>query len=404
MLFFLSGNFFDTFTQLFSSETRHILKISSKLPNVGTTIFSVMSNLAQKHRAINLSQGFPNFPSDPMLIDAVSRAMREGHNQYAPMPGLPALRQRLAEKMGAAYGVEADPDGEITITAGATQALFTAIGAFVQPGDEVIIFEPAYDSYRPAVEAFGGVVRSIRLEAPGYRIEWNELSSLINSRTRMLLINSPHNPTGQILMADDLRSLELLLEGTDILVLSDEVYEHLVYDGLQHESVLRYPGLKARSLVTFSFGKTFHNTGWKVGYCVGPAELTAEFRKLHQFNVFSVNTPVQHALAEYLETPSHYLTLADFYQRKRDFFLEAMQGSSLRPLPCSGTYFQLFDYSEVRNLADLEFAHWLTEHHGVASIPVSAFYQGGHSGRIIRLCFAKTEDTLAEAARILQGL
>jgi methionine aminotransferase len=363
-----------------------------------------MSSLAQKHRAINLSQGFPNFPSDPVLIDAVSRAMKEGQNQYAPMAGLSVLRQRLANKMGSAYEVELDPDREITITAGATQALFTAIGAFVQPGDEVIIFEPAYDSYRPAVEAFGGVVRNVRLEAPEYRIDWDDLSLLINSRTRMLLINSPHNPTGQILMADDLRRLELLLEGTDILVLSDEVYEHLVYDGLQHESVLRYPGLKERSLVTFSFGKTFHNTGWKVGYCVGSAELTAEFRKLHQFNVFSVNTPVQHALAEYLETPSHYLSLAGFYQHKRDFLLEAMRGSSLRPLPCSGTYFQLFDYSEVRDVADVEFAHWLTEHHGLASIPISAFYQGGHLGRIIRLCFAKTEDTLAEAARILQGL
>lgn len=380
------------------------LQISSKLPKVGTTIFAVMSALAQQHQAINLSQGFPNFESDPALIDAVNRAMRDGFNQYAPMPGLPALREQLAIKMESSYGITVNPDQEITITAGATQALFTAIGAFVHPGDEVILFEPAYDSYRPAVEAFGGVVRSLRLEAPDYRINWDALPAMINSRTRMLLINTPHNPTGQILQASDLQQLEKLLADTNILILSDEVYEHLVFDGQTHESVLRYPLLRARSLATYSFGKTFHNTGWKLGYCVAPPALSAEFRKLHQFNVFSVNTPMQHALAEYLKTPGHYLQLASFYQQKRDFFLEAMRGSSLRPLPCAGTYFQLFDYSAVRQVPDMEFAQWLTAEHGVASIPVSAFYEGGHPGHVIRLCFAKTEETLSNAAKRLQAL
>lgn len=380
------------------------LQISSKLPKVGTTIFAVMSALAQQHQAINLSQGFPNFESDPALIDAVNRAMRDGFNQYAPMPGLPAMREQLAIKMGSSYGITVNPDQEITITAGATQALFTAIGAFVHPGDEVILFEPAYDSYRPAVEAFGGVVRSLRLEAPDYRINWDALPAMINSRTRMLLINTPHNPTGQILQASDLQQLEKLLADTNILVLSDEVYEHLVFDGQTHESVLRYPLLRARSLATYSFGKTFHNTGWKLGYCVAPPALSAEFRKLHQFNVFSVNTPMQHALAEYLKTPGHYLQLGSFYQQKRDFFLEAMRGSALRPLPCAGTYFQLFDYSAVRQVPDMEFAQWLTAEHGVASIPVSAFYEGGHPGHVIRLCFAKTEETLSNAAKRLQAL
>lgn len=380
------------------------MHIPTKLPDVGTTIFTVMSALANEHGAINLSQGFPNFPMSEQLIELVCQYMRNGYNQYAPMAGLPVLRERLASKIANCYQIHIHPETEITVTAGGTQGLFTAIAAFVGPGEEVILIEPAYDSYRPSVELVGGIPVPYELSAPDYRIDWTALARLISPHTRMIVINTPHNPTGTILRAADLLALEALVEGTDILVLSDEVYEHLIYDGEPHQSVLRFPGLRRRSLAVYSFGKTFHSTGWKIGYCVAPPELTAEFRKVHQFNVFSVNTPVQYALADYLADEQAYLQLPAFYQQKRDFFLEAMKGSRLRPLSCSGTYFQTFDYSAVSDEPDTEFAKRLTTEFGVAAIPVSVFYSRRHDDKVIRLCFAKTEDTLATAGERLKRL
>lgn len=379
------------------------MQINSKLPNVGTTIFSVMSALAQKHGAINLSQGFPNFPSPQRLTDLACHYMQQGYNQYAPMPGLPALRERIAHKAGLAYGTAIDADAEVTVTAGATQAIYCAIAAFVHPGDEVVLLEPAYDCYRPAVEVNGGLPVIYELQAPDYRIDWEKFAQLLSPATRMIVINTPHNPTGSILQAEDMLALQSLTEGTDVLVLSDEVYEHLVYDGQAHESVLRYPGLRQRSLAAYSFGKTFHNTGWKVGYCVAPPALTAEFRKVHQYNTFSVHTPTQHALSDYLADADTYLSLPSFYQQKRDFLLDALSGSQLRPLPCSGTYFCNFDYSGISDEPDTQFTRRLIEERGVAAIPISAFYSSGRDERVIRLCFAKTEATLRAAGQALQG-
>ncbi|MCB9037806.1 MAG: methionine aminotransferase [Lewinellaceae bacterium] len=380
------------------------MQLKSKLPHVGTTIFTVMSALANEHGAINLSQGFPNFPSPERLSDLVCQYMKKGYNQYAPMAGVPLLRERLAEKAQQLYGTAISPDTEITITAGATQAIFTAIAAFVSPGDEVILIEPAYDSYQPSIEVNGGIPVAYKLSAPDYRVDWIALGRLVTAHTRMIIINTPHNPTGTVLKAEDLKALENLTAGTDILVLSDEVYEHLIYDGQQHQSVLRFPGLWERCLATYSFGKTFHNTGWKVGYCLAPAHLMAEFRKVHQFNVFCVNTPVQYALADYLADPQTYLALNDFYQQKRDFFLDTMQGSRLRPLRCEGTYFYLFDYSAISNEPDTEFAKRMTAEWGVAAIPVSVFYSNGSADKVIRLCFAKTEETLERAGELLRKM
>jgi methionine aminotransferase len=378
------------------------MQFTSKLPNVGTTIFTVMSALAQEHKAINLAQGFPDFDTSSKLTDLVYQYMRSGHNQYAPMPGLPALRTRIAEKIALLYGVTVDPGSEITITAGATQGLFTAIGTFISPGDEVILLEPAYDSYRPSVEVFGGKAVIYELSFPDYRVDWTALQQLISPKTRMIIVNTPHNPTGSLFSTADMQALAQLTSGTNILVLSDEVYEHLVFDGLRHESVLRYPELRERSLAVYSFGKTFHNTGWKIGYCVAPPALTAEFRKVHQFNVFSVNTPMQYALADFLADPSEYLGLPDFYQRKRDFFLNITEGNRLRPLPCYGSYFQLFDYSAISDEPDEVFACRLTTEFGVAAIPVSVFYSGKKDHRVIRLCFAKKEETLEKAGEKLR--
>ncbi len=361
-----------------------------------------MSALAQEHGAINLAQGFPDYSSPPRLMDMVNQAMREGHNQYAPMTGLPLLRERIAAKLNKSYGCEIDPVQEITVTAGATQALFTAIAAFIRPGDEVILLEPAYDSYRPAVEVFGGVPAPIVLKPPQYAVDWNEVAARITPRTRMIAINTPHNPTGAIFRPADMEALQRITAGTDILILSDEVYEHLVFDdAVGHQSALQYPALRERSLAIYSFGKTFHNTGWKTGYCVAPPQLTAEFRKVHQFNVFSVNTPMQHALAAFLEDPQEYLSLPDFYRQKRDYFLKAMQGSRLKPLPCYGTYFVLFDYSAISDEPDTAFARRMTTEFGVAAIPVSVFYSGGYDARVVRLCFAKREETLARAGELL---
>ncbi len=379
------------------------LHIQSKLPNVGTTIFTVMSALANEHKAINLSQGFPDFPSSQRLIELVHDYMQKGYNQYAPMAGVPALREGIAQKISVMYGISVHPD-EITITAGATQALFTAITAFVRPGDEVVILEPAYDSYRPSIEANGGIPVIHELKAPDYQPDWHKIQQLFSDKTRMIIINTPHNPTGTILTQDDLQMLESMVANTNILVLSDEVYEHLIYDGEPHESVLRYPNLRERSLAVYSFGKTFHNTGWKIGYCVAPPALMAEFRKVHQFNVFCVNTPMQYALADFLQNPVEYLSLHDFYQRKRDFLAQVMQGSPLKPFPSKGTYFQLFDYSSISDEPDTEFARRLTVEFGVASIPVSVFYSSGKDEHVIRLCFAKKEETLEQAGALLRKL
>ncbi|NBC10094.1 MAG: aminotransferase class I/II-fold pyridoxal phosphate-dependent enzyme [Bacteroidetes bacterium] len=380
------------------------MQVSSKLPHVGTTIFSVMSALAQEHGAINLSQGFPNFPSSEKLTNLVCHYLKAGYNQYAPMPGLSGLREQIARKAQVMYGLEVDPAEEVTVTAGATQAIYCAIAAFVHPGDEVIILEPAYDCYRPAVEVNGGKPVVYEMQPPDYKVDWNAVQSLVTPATRMIIINTPHNPTGSILQASDMLALQQLTTGTDILVLSDEVYEHLIYDGQEHQSVLRFPGLRERSLATYSFGKTFHNTGWKIGYCIAPPELMKEFRKVHQYNTFAVHRPTQHALADYLKDASTYQSLPAFYQQKRDLLLSELKDSRLRPLPCSGTYFCNFDYSAISDKPDAEFTRWLIEEHGLAAIPVSAFYESGKDERVIRLCFAKTEETLREAGKALRGV
>lgn len=378
--------------------------VSSKLPGVGTTIFTVMSALAQEHGAINLAQGFPDFPSSQRLNELVAHYMRQGYNQYAPMAGVPILRQRIAEKIDGLYGVKIDPDQEITITCGATEGIFTAIGALVSPGDEVIIFEPAYDSYRPSIELFGGITKSFELSAPDYTIDWDRLMRLISMKTRMIIINTPQNPIGKILKPADMQALEKLVSSSDIIILSDEVYEHMVYDGHEHQSILRYPALRERALAVYSFGKTFHNTGWRIGYCVAPPALTAEFRKVHQFNVFSINTPMQYALADFLEDPHEYLGLGTFFTHKRDFFLDAIEDSLFRPLLSEGSYFQLCDYSQISTEPDVDFCRRLTMEYGVAAIPVSVFYHSKRDEKIIRFCFAKKEETLERAAKLLREI
>ncbi len=380
------------------------MEFESKLPRVGTTIFTVMSALAREHDAINLSQGFPNFDCSPKLHSLVQEYMTKGHNQYAPMAGVPALREALAGKIKNLYGTQVDANSEITITAGATQAIFTIISAFVKTGDEVILLEPAYDSYKPSIELMGAVPVIYELTAPDYKVDWDKMKSLCSDRTRMIIVNTPHNPTGTILTAEDMEALQDLTRDTNILVLSDEVYEHLIYDGEEHQSVLRFPELFQRTLITYSFGKTFHSTGWKIGYCVAPKYLMKEFRKVHQFNVFSVNTPMQYAIADFMSNPNEYLSLNNFFQRKRDFFLETMNGSRFRPIPCKGTYFQLFDYSEISEEKDTDFAKRMTSEFGVASIPVSVFYSNGRDEKVVRFCFAKTEDLLARAGEVLRTI
>lgn len=375
----------------------------SKLPQTGTTIFSVMSALAAEHRAINLSQGFPNFPCDPVLIDLVYKAMKDGYNQYPPMPGILPLREVIAHKTNKLFGSQIGPD-QITVTAGATQAIYTAITAVVHPGDEVIIFTPAYDCYAPAIELNGGKTVAIQLEGPEYQIDLNKLKSAITPKTRMVMINSPHNPTGQLITQETLNGIADLLRDTDIILLSDEVYEHIVFDGEQHASVLAHEELAARSFVVSSFGKTFHATGWKMGYCVAPNHLMTEFRKCHQFIVFTCHTPTQYALAEYMQDENTYLNLGGFYQQKRDFFLDCLRGSAFKVLPSKGTYFQLLDYSALSNLNDVDYARELTIKHKVASIPVSVFNSEPRNDRYLRFCFAKDDDTLRKAAEILKNL
>ncbi|KAA2245017.1 aminotransferase class I/II-fold pyridoxal phosphate-dependent enzyme [Chitinophaga agrisoli] len=374
----------------------------SKLPHVGTTIFTVMSALAAEQQAINLSQGFPDFDCDDQLKELVNAAMQQAHNQYAPMPGIMPLREAIAQKVFNAYNQQVSPDTEITITPGGTYAIFTAIATCIRPGDEVIIFEPAYDSYIPNVLVNGGTPVLIPLTFPEYRINWELVRSKITPSTRMIMLNTPHNPTGSVLSATDIVELEKLVAEFDLLVLSDEVYEHLVYDGQQHQSILRYPNLFRNSFVTFSFGKTFHVTGWKMGYCIAPAHLMQEYRKVHQYLCFSVNTPMQHGLAKFLETPEHYLSLPAFYQDKRDYFLQLMQDTRFTPLPCYGSYFQLMRYDRISQEGDKAFAIRVTKEFGVASIPVSAFYQNGQDDHVIRFCFAKQRQTLERAVERLR--
>jgi len=380
------------------------MKVQSRLPDVGTSIFTVMSKMALDYGAINLSQGFPDFMIDEKIIGLVHKYMLEGHNQYAPMPGTPALRKSIAEVILKTYSRTVDPDTQITITSGATESTYSVIAALISPGDEVIIFDPSYDSYNPAVRLNGGVPVHINLNPGDFSIDWHTVRSKINKRTRMIIINTPHNPSGAVLREPDLKELEKIALEHDLLVLSDEVYERLIYDGLTHQSILRYPGLAEQSLAVFSFGKTFHATGWKVGYVVASPTLTKEILRAHQFVVFSVNTPIQLALAEYLQTPKHYLELGDFYQKKRDFFLEQMKGSSFEPLPSYGSYFQLMSYKSISNKSDVEMAEDLLKKSKVASIPVSVFYRDGTDNRLLRFCFAKKEETLEKACAILRGL
>ena len=375
--------------------------ITSKLPAVGTSIFTVMSKLANDCNAINLSQGFPDFACSPELVKLVNQHMKAGQNQYAPMAGLPRLREAIAQKTQDLYSIAYDPETEITVTAGATQAIFTAIAAFVKEGDEVIIFEPAYDCYSPAIELNGGKPVYAQLKFPNYSIDWDEVKKLIKQKTRMIIICTPNNPSSNILTAADMQKLEKLTKNTDIIILSDEVYEHIIFDGFEHQSVARYPKLAERSFIVSSFGKTYHTTGWKMGYCLAPKNLMQEFRKAHQYIVFSANTPIQHAYADYLSNKEEYLNLGKFYQQKRDYFLELIKTSRFVPLPVSGSYFQLLKYNNITKEKDTDFAVRLTKEHGIASIPVSVFYHKPQDNKVLRFCFAKSNETLEKAAKIL---
>lgn len=370
--------------------------LRTKLPAVGTTVFTRMSALAIEYDAVNLGQGFPDFACDPALPAMVTDAMRAGHNQYPAMAGVAPLREAVAAKVQALFGRSYDAATEITVTAGATQALTTAILCCVHPGDEVIVIEPAYDSYAPAIALAGGIVVpvSMRVGEHGYSIPWDTLAAAVSPRTRLIVINSPHNPTGSVLRRADIDALTGIVRGTDILILSDEVYEHMVYDGAVHESLCRYPELAERAFVVSSFGKTYHVTGWKIGYVAAPAALSAEFRKVHQYNVFTVNTPMQHGVASYMADPAPYLELAAFYQRKRDLFRDGLKSSRFTLLPADGTYFQCVKYEAISSILEADFAEWLTREIKVAAIPVSAFYSQGTESGIVRFCFAKKDDTL----------
>ena len=380
---------------------RTIVEIESKLPEVGITIFSIMSKLANDHGAINLSQGFPDFDVNPELIERVGHYMKSGYNQYAPMQGMPVLRQKIAEKINDLYQAAYNPETEITITSGATEALYAAITAVVQKDDEVIIFEPAYDAYAPAVRLNGGIPKFVKLNVPGYTIDWDRVKDALSPKTRLLILNSPHNPSGSVLRQDDMAVLHNILADTRTLILSDEVYEHIIFDDLQHESISRYPDLASRSFVVSSFGKTYHTTGWKIGYCLAPEVLTKEFQRVHQFLTFASNTPVQCAYADMLQQKDLYLNLSAFYQQKRDLFLSLMATSRFKPVPCSGTYFQLMQYQDISNEPDVDFSRRITIDHGVATIPVSVFYHDQTDHHVVRFCFAKKDDTLEKAAEKL---
>jgi len=378
-----------------------MIAINSKLPQAGTTIFTVMSALAAEVGAINLSQGFPDYETSPELIELVNQAMKNGYNQYAPMAGYMPLREEISRKTEKLYGAHYDPDTEITITAGGTQAVFTAISAVINPNDEVIIFEPAFDCYAPAILVAGGIVKSLELEPPDYRIKWEMVKRLINNRTKMIILNSPHNPTATILHKEDIDALSAIIKNRDIFILSDEVYEHLIYDGQEHHSMAKYAELRQRSFIVASFGKPFHATGWKVGYCMAPAALMHEFRKIHQFLVFCVNSAMQVAIAEYLKNENNYLGLPKFFQQKRDYFRKGLEGTRFEVLPCSGSYFQSVRYNKITDEKDADFAIRLTKDFGVAVIPVSAFYSKGSDHHVLRFCFAKRQETLDKAVERL---
>jgi methionine transaminase len=380
------------------------MQIPSRLPDIGTSIFTVMSRLAQEQGAINLSQGFPDFPIDEKLIGLVNRFMLEGNNQYAPMAGVAVLRQAIAKMIAESYQREIDPENEITITAGATEGLFASIAAFIHPGDEVIIFDPSYDCYEPAIRLNGGVPIPINLTFPDFAIDWDIVRMKITKRTKMIIVNTPHNPSGAVLKDGDMQTLEKIAIEFNLLVISDEVYERLTFDNIPHRSALCYPELARRAIIVSSFGKTFHATGWKAGYVVAAPGLTYEIRKAHQFIVFSVNTPVQLALSEYLKNAKNYLSLSEFYQAKRDFFLDNIKGSSFEPLKCEGSYFQLLSYRGISDQPDVQMADELARKHKIASIPISAFYKDQTDNKILRFCFAKKEETLAKAAEILKKI
>ncbi len=375
--------------------------INSKLPAVGTTIFTVMSKLAADFGAINLSQGFPDFNCSPDLIELVNGHMKKGANQYAPMAGLLRLREMISEKTKKLYGSQYDPETEITVTAGATQAIYTAIAAMIREDDEVIVFEPAYDCYTPAIELSGGKTIYLQLKYPDYKINWEDVKKVINHRTRMIIINTPHNPTGSIITAEDMAVLETLTRNTDIIIVSDEVYEHIIFDGNKHQSVARFPSLAERSFIISSFGKTFHTTGWKIGYCIAPHNLMTEFRKVHQYLVFACNTPIQYAIADFLKRENEYLDLGKFYQQKRDFFNERIAKSTFTYTPAAGTYFQLLRYDKITKEKDLDYAVRLIKEEKIASVPVSVFYHEKLDEQVLRFCFAKSEETLEKAAEIL---
>ena len=375
--------------------------IRSKLPNVGTTIFTVMSALANEYKAINLSQGFPNFECSPELVSLINEYMKKGYNQYAPMQGIMPLREAIAEKMQELYGAKYNPEKEINITAGGTEAIYAAITSVINEGDEVIVIEPAYDCYVPAIELSGGIPVYVQLTAPNYTIDWNEVKKKVSHRTRMIMINTPHNPTGAVMTENDMKELEKITHDTDIVILSDEVYEHIIFDGLKHQSVCRFPHLAERSFVVFSFGKTYHATGWKMGYVLAPEKLMTEFRRVHQFIVFTVNTPFQYALTDYMKNKSEYLDLGKFYQKKRDYFINLIKGSKFKYIPASGSYFQSLDYSAITQERDTDYAIRLTKEAGVAGVPTSAFYHEQVDNKFLRFCFAKTDETLEKAAEKL---
>ena len=377
------------------------MTINSKLPDVGTTIFTVMSTLAAEHGAINLSQGFPDFDTPPALIDRVVKYMRAGRNQYAPMQGVALLRERIAGKIADLYGNRVNPETEVTVTSGATEALYAAITAVVHPGDDVVVFEPAFDSYVPAIRLNGGHPVYLSMKNPDYRIDWDEVHDAIGDNTRLIILNSPHNPTGTVLSPTDVAALKQIVADRDIFIVSDEVYEHIIFDGLAHESLLKDPLLYAKSFIISSFGKTYHTTGWKIGYCVAPPSITREFQRVHQFLTFASNTPIQWAYADIMEDKSLYLKLSAFYQNKRDRFISLLKTSRFKPLPCHGTYFQMMDYSAISDLDDVAFARQMTAAHKVAAIPPSAFYHDGQDNKVLRFCFAKKDETLEQAAEVL---
>jgi methionine aminotransferase len=380
----------------------NFMNVKSRLPEVGTSIFSVMSKMALEHKAINLSQGFPDFPVSEKLIELIHQNMKDGHNQYAPMPGVPSLRKVIAEVITATYQRPTDFETEVTVTAGGTEAIFSTIAALIGSGDEVILFDPAYDCYDPAIRLNGGIPIHLNLKPPHFAIDWQEVQDKITPDTKMIMVNTPHNPSGAVLNEHDMLALQEIALKHDLIVLSDEVYERIIFDDTSHQSVLKYPDLAKRSIAVFSFGKTFHATGWKVGYTVASEELNREIRKTHQFITFSVNTPIQFALAEYLKESKNYMYLGKFYQQKRDFFLNQIKGSSLKPLPCFGSYFQLLSYEGVSTKSEMEMAAWMTKEKKLTPIPVSAFYKDGSDQKLLRFCFAKSDTTLESAGKILR--